>query len=164
MIKNFNIRTLAIPFGALFFALLIMSSSSQASAIENFRAVLSGDEEVLPVATMGRGNAHFQLNKDGTELSFRLIVANIESVTQAHIHLAPAGTNGSPVAFLFDFVPEGVTVNGNLVMGTLTEVDLIGPLVGLLLSDLVAAMAAGNTYVNVHTQANPPGEIRGQIF
>ena len=164
MIKNFDIRTLAIPFSALFVALFIMSSSNQASAGENFRAVLSGGEEVPPVATMARGNAQFQLNQDGTELSFRLIVANIEFVTQSHIHLAPAGANGSVVAFLFGFVPAGVTINGNLAVGTLTASSLIGPLSGATLSDLVGEMAAGNTYVNVHTQANPPGEVRGQIF
>ena len=164
MIKKFDIRTLAISFSALSVALFIAVAPNQASASENFRAVLSGGEEVSPVDTMARGNAHFQLNHDGTELSFRLIVANIEFVTQSHIHLGPAGANGPVVAFLFGFVPEGVTINGNLAVGTLTASDLIGPLAGATLSDLVDEMAAGNSYVNVHTQANPPGEIRGQIF
>ena len=57
-----------------------------------------------------------------------------------------------------------MTVNGNLAIGTLTAADLIGPLSGLTLSDLLAEIEAGNTYVNVHTQAHPTGEIRGQIF
>jgi hypothetical protein len=45
-----------------------------------------------------------------------------------------------------------------------TADDLVGPLAGGELGDLIAEMVAGNTYVNVHTVANPGGEIRGQLF
>ena len=45
----------------------------------------------------------------------------------------------------------------------LLQSDLEGPMKGKEISDLVSAMSSGVTYVNVHTQANPNGEIRGQI-
>jgi hypothetical protein len=55
-----------------------------------------------------------------------------------------------------------VTVNGILVEGTATAADVSGPLAGDL-DALIAAMRAGDTYVNVHTVEFRPGEIRGQI-
>ena len=129
----------------------------------NFRAHCQGANEVPPVESMGQCQAIFKLTNDGDGLQYKLIVANIESVTQAHIHLAPAGQNGGVVAFLFGFVPEGATVNGTLAQGVLTDGDLIGALSGMTISDLAAELASGNAYVNVHTQAHPPGEVRGQI-
>ena len=46
--------------------------------------------------------------------------------------------------------------------GTITTSDLEGPMQGKEISDLVSAMSSGVTYVNVLTQENPDGEIRGQ--
>jgi hypothetical protein len=39
----------------------------------------------------------------------------------------------------------------------------VGELEGMELSDLIEAISAGDTYVNVHTTQNGPGEIRGQL-
>lgn len=95
-------------------------------------------------------------------MSFKLNVANIEDVTGAHMHKAPEGENGPIVVFLFgDPFTDPVTVNGTLAEGTITETDVLDPMEDL--DDLLEAMRKGNTYVQVHTQANPPGEIRGQI-
>lgn len=44
-----------------------------------------------------------------------------------------------------------------------TDEDLVGPLAGMTLEDLVALIESGDAYVNVHTVANPGGEIRGQV-
>jgi hypothetical protein len=133
----------------------------------NFVAHLSGGEEVPPVETRATGQAKFQLSRDGTEISYRLIVANIQNVTQSHIHLGAAGTNGPVVAWLYPEGPPAQLIPGRssgvLAMGTITEQDLVGQLAGQPLEDLLAAMEAGNTYVNVHTSQFPPGEIRGQI-
>lgn len=128
-----------------------------------FRAHCQGRNEVPAIDSRGQCQAIFDLTQDGSGLQYRLIVANIEAVTQAHIHLAPAGENGPVVAFLFGFVPEGETVNGTLAQGVITSANLVGPLAGMALADLVAELEAGNAYVNVHTQAHPPGEVRGQI-
>lgn len=140
-----------------------------------YLAHLKGRNEVPVRDTKAAGNAVFHLSEDGTELSYRLIVANIDNVVQAHIHIAPAGVNGPIVAFLYGLVPAGGgTENGVLSTGTITAANLIGPLAGQPLSALVNEINAGNAYVNVHTNDGedptnegpgdfPGGEIRGQM-
>jgi hypothetical protein len=54
-------------------------------------------------------------------------------------------------------------VNGVLAAGTITASDLVGPLGGATLAELVDQIEAGNVYVNVHTTAYPAGEVRGQL-
>lgn len=134
----------------------------------NFRTHLSGDQEPTPVDTKATGQAIFQLSKDGTALSYKLIVANIENVTMAHIHVAPVGVNGGVVVWLYPSTPPPSlipgTTNGILAEGVITTADLRGSLMGKNLSDLLDLMVAGQTYVNVHTTQNPGGEIRGQIM
>lgn len=133
-------------------------------AARNLVAPRSGDEEVPEVLTNATGRAVFRLNLSGTALHFQLIVANIEDVTQAHIHLGPRGVNGPVAVFLFGLDPDGVTTNGILSKEAITDDDVIS--VGVLgtLADLLEEMRMGNTYVNVHTLAHPGGEIRGQIM
>lgn len=133
----------------------------------NFRAHLSGDEEVPAVDTKAQGQALVKLDEEG-ELHYKLIVANIENVSMAHIHLAPTGQNGPVVVWLFP--PDGPPgslipgrFDGVLAEGTITADDLIGPLVGNPLQILIEMIEDGNAYVNVHTTAHPSGEIRGQI-
>lgn len=133
----------------------------------NFTAHLSGEEEVPPADTEAQGQAIFRLSKDSSELSYKLITANVENVVQAHVHLAPAGANGSVVAWLYPSSPPAELLPGRsdgvLAEGVITADDLVGPFAGGDLSDLMEAMRAGNTYVNVHTNQVPGGEIRGQI-
>jgi hypothetical protein len=167
-------RRLAQLFVALL-TVLALASPSTAGENRNFVAHLSGAEEVPPRDTNATGQTKFQLNKDETELDYRLIVANIENVFAAHIHVGAAGVNGPVVALLFgDVPPGGGRVDGVLATGTITAANLDGPLAGRPFSDLVDAMRAGDTYVNVHTNdgVDPPntgpgdfpgGEIRGQI-
>jgi hypothetical protein len=139
-----------------------------------FIAPLSADEEVpvpdLTATKNPRGMATFQVGSEGDELAYRLIVANIENVTQAHIHCGAAGVSGPVVAFLFGFVDGGVSVDGVLAEGTVTDMDIIArpdsevcPGGVANFDEMVAHMRDGTAYVNVHTVQNPPGEIRGQI-
>jgi hypothetical protein len=154
-----------VPMIVLVIILAVGASSAFASPKRVFVAPLSGAEEVAleEVETLARGQAFFQINEDGTELSYRLIVANIENVAAAHIHLAPAGVNGPVVVFLYGPGPINGRFSGVLAEGTITASDLVGQLAGDPLSDLMDEIMAGNAYVNVHTAQYPAGEIRGQI-
>lgn len=151
---------------ALAVGLLFGQPDAQAGP-QNFNAALSGKQEVPPAATKARGQASFKVSKDSTFIQFRLNVANIRNVTMAHIHLAPAGANGPVVAWLLPSEPPPQLIEGRsqgtLAAGLITAANLVGPLAGQTINDLIEAMAAGDAYVNVHTSQYPGGEIRGQI-
>jgi hypothetical protein len=139
-------------------------ASSHASA--NFGAQPYGGGEVPATDSRGRGSAIFHLSDDGTTLHYKLIVANIDHVTQSHIHLAAPGVNGPIVVFLFGFVAGGVSEDGVLAEGDITAANLIArPAIGFgaTMPQLLAAMRSGGAYVNVHTVAHPGGEIRDQV-
>jgi hypothetical protein len=70
----------------------------------------------------------------------------------AHIHQGKAGEIGQPI-----------TNPLSMGKGKITSSDLEGPLAGKQIADLVDIMRNGGAYVNVHTQQNQNGEIRGQI-
>ena len=133
----------------------------------HWRTHPTGDNEVPPNASQGQAQANFKLSDDGLSLSYKLNVANIENVTQSHIHLGPAGANGPIVLWLYPSAPPLQLIpgrsQGTLGEGTATAANLVGPLAGQPLSALVAAINAGNAYVNVHTTQFPPGEIRGNL-
>jgi hypothetical protein len=157
---------------AILLSVMVIAQPPNAS---NFVTHLDGGQEVPVRETQATGQAIFRLNKEETAIEYRLIVANIENVTASHIHLAVAGVNGDVVAFLAgNFPPAGGQFSGVLAEGTITSANLVGPLAGMSLSVLVAAMRDGGAYVNVHTNdaVAPPntgpgdfpgGEIRGQI-
>jgi hypothetical protein len=154
---------------------ILLSAMAIAAPPSNFVTHLGGNQEVPIRETQATGQAIFQLNQDEPLIGYRLIVANIENVTAAHIHLGVVGVNGPVVAFLAgEFAPAGGRVSGVLAEGTITSANLVGPLAGMSLSVLIAAMRDGGTYVNVHTDDGvappntgpgdfPGGEIRGQI-
>jgi hypothetical protein len=144
-----------------------MHGGGPGAVSNHFIAPLSGAQEVPPADTRARGQATFTLSEDGSELSYRLIVANLQNVTMAHIHLGPAGVNGPVVLWLYPAAPPPQLIPGRssgvLATGTATAANLVGPLAAAEMSDLIDAMRAGNAYVNVHTSQYPGGEIRGQI-
>src|SRR5438094_558617 len=116
---------------------------------KNFVAHLTGGNEVPTHDTRAAGQIKLQLSDDGTEVAYRLISSNIDNVFMAHIHVAPAGVNGPIVVFLFGPVaPGGGRVDGVLAHGTFTAADLIGPLAGHPLSDLIAALSTGGVIRN----------------
>jgi hypothetical protein len=156
-------------------AVALLGLASPALADNNFVAALSGDaERPVPRETPARGVATFKLSDDGSTLTYKINVANLDNVVAAHIHCGSADAAGPVGVTLFMGVPGGETVNGTLAEGTITAPDA-GNLCGWTdLADVLAALESGDTYVNVHTNdgvapANtgpgdfPGGEIRGQI-
>lgn len=155
---------------AIFFSMVIVAAAAATvlgvvllRGFADFKATLSGVNEVLPVNTAATGEATFVLSDDGSQLSYKITVNGISNAFASHIHLASAGANGPVVAGLFGNEKTGV-FTGVLAEGVITEANLTGPLEGMTMDDLLNEIRAGNTYVNVHTRGNPPGEIRGQIL
>jgi hypothetical protein len=152
---------------AAFFFIATHAGTAEAGGNRNFRTHLTGAEEVPPADTRAQGQAIFQVSRDGTEIRFKVKLANIQNVRMAHIHLAPAGENGPIVVWLRPSGPPPEPIPGRFsgvyAEGTITEANLVGLLAGASLQDLIDEMRAGNTYVNVHTDQYPGGEVRGQI-
>jgi len=148
--------------------LAVVGSTSVATAAPSTHtAHLTGQQEVPPAETAAQGQLILRQSPEGASIDYRLIVANIDDVLMAHLHMAPAGANGGVVAWLY---PEGPPpqlipgrTNGTLVTGSITADDLVGGLAGEDLDALVDAIEAGTIYVNVHTPDHPGGEIRGQL-
>lgn len=130
---------------------------------------LTGDNErPTPNDSKGQGQATFHVSADGTEIRFKLMVANIENVTQAHIHCcAGSEATAGVVVWLYPSAPPSRLIPGRsqgvLGEGVITQASLVGSLAGQPLSVLLDRIASGLAYVNVHTLQFPPGEIRGQI-
>ena len=135
---------------------------AQTEQTETFSAMLSGGEEVPPVDTAATGVASFTL-EGGESIKYYVNVTGIDKVTAAHIHNAPKGENGEVVVTLFKADSPTGEISGSLANGTITNSTLEGDMQGLAVIDLIKAMERGETYVNVHTEENPNGEIRGQI-
>ncbi len=128
-------------------ALLAFTSRSQA-APTTFKATLNGASEVPPNTTAGTGAATITL--DGTKITWNVTFSGLTGpATAAHIHgPAPAGKNAGVMIWLSEKgKPATSPITGS---GTLTDAQ-------------VADLNNGQCYVNVHTAANPGGEIRGQL-
>jgi len=143
--------------------LVLCLASLGIAAGEPFKASLSGSDEIISVSTPAKGEATFELDKTGKALRYKVTVSDIENVTAAHVHKGVKGKEGPPVAVInIEGKREG-KFSGTLANGTITDKDLIGPMKGGPLRDLVKEIEAGGIYVNVHTAKYPGGEIRGQL-
>lgn len=128
------------------------------AAQTRFAAELSGASEVPPVATDGSGTVKFA-SHDGW-VSFKLRWDDLTTPARAaHIHCGAPGVNG-PVGVTLFAGPMGAKGHVN---GSFTGPDPGNGCGWADLDDVLAAMASGATYVNVHTQMFPGGEIRGQV-
>jgi hypothetical protein len=123
--------------------------------------VLTGGQEAPEqVVTDAFGTGVFVLSADHGEIAFTLTIADIEDVTDAHIHFGALGIAG-PVLFPL----PGATTFTSPLTGTLTVANFTPAVaVGIgTYEEAIAAILAGDTYVNVHTTAYPAGEVRGQL-
>lgn len=115
-----------------------------------FTANLDGDQLVPPVTSSGRGSAALTLTPAG--LIFSITVDSVD-FTAVHFHNAASGSNGSVVRTLSsDF--SGSTARGIWRSGDSEP----------LTDQLITELLSGNIYINVHSAANPAGEIRGQVM
>ncbi|MFY9565528.1 MAG: CHRD domain-containing protein [Nitrososphaeraceae archaeon] len=136
---------------------------AQEEDAQEFTAELSGEAEVPPVETEASGDATFELNSAGDQMTYTIDVENIDRVLYAHIHQGSSDENGDIVVTLFNPSSPTAEVSGELANGTITASSLEGPLQGKQMSDLIGLINNGTAYVNVHTEENPPGELRGTI-
>ena len=121
---------------------------------------LSQSAEVpTPKSTTAAGSAEVVIYPDRIE--YDVTGSSITGVTMAHIHSGPIGSTGPVVVTMLNQPnsPSG-TINGRIVSGVVNSTNLPA---GYTLESFKAFLRSGNAYVNVHTSANPNGEIRGQI-
>jgi hypothetical protein len=109
-------------------------------------ATLNGQSEVPPKSVAGAGTGTFTFNPQTKQLTYNVSYSGLTGpATAAHIHMpAAAGANAPPV---IPFQNPASPITGT---ATLTDQQ-------------AQWLMSGQTYVNVHTAANPPGEIRGQV-
>ena len=120
----------------------------------------------MPVVTDTTGRASFKVNRAMTRIRFKLEIragSDILAGPGAHVHCAPVGSNGPVAAFLAGGLPVGWTGKVK-IEATLSDANIINPACGATVAELVDSFIAGDAYVNVHSAANPGGEVRGQIF
>jgi Cu/Zn superoxide dismutase len=147
----------------LFVVLAVVFAASTGFAMDKtFKAKLTPKEEVAKPKSKASGKAEFKVSADGKSMSYKLHVKNLTDASAAHIHTGKKGENGPPVVGLSSEAKQG-KFSGVLAEGTITDKDLMGSLQGKTVQDLVDLIKSGDAYVNVHTTANPDGEIRGQL-
>jgi hypothetical protein len=161
------------------------SNNNNNNTNKSYNTTLSGTQQVPPVKTNGIGTASFELLDDNKTIHYRINILDVPNITGMHIHKGKVGENGDVVVNLYNNSKENiilnenetkmsqiesssVKVNGNvqssfLASGTINNSDLKGPLSGKNISDLFNLIKSQNTYVNVHSQSHPDGEIRGEI-
>jgi len=133
---------------------------------KKFVAELSASAAGTDSAATGR--ASFESSADGSSIAYRLEVEGIQNVTMAHIHVSSEpGGNGSPAVWLYPAAPPASLIPGEftglLAEGEITAANLVGPLAGLTLDDLLVAIKENRAYVNVHSEQFPGGAIRGAV-
>jgi hypothetical protein len=138
-------------------------------------ARLTGYEEVPALSTTGKAKFVARINRDETEIEWRLSYEDMEApVTQAHIHFNARALNGPVVVFFCTNAgngPAGTQLCPDqpaTIEGTIRAADVLGNAAGVgleagNLAELIDAIRAGATYANVHTTLRPAGETRGQI-
>ena len=142
---------------------LLFSSTAQAQTL-SFTAALHGGGEVPAVSTGAAGTATVTWNTTTKAGTYRVEVYNMPSGTVAsHIHVGASNVAG-PVVINYT-VPAGGISNDYTLSGTFGCSDVVPrqPQGINSCEDFEQALLLNNTYVNVHSQVNGGGEIRGQL-
>lgn len=153
--KKATITKLSATLASALLMIMITVSSLFAQESEQYRAFLSGANEVSPVFTTASGLITLEL--EGTTLtvtgSFEGLTSPLNPVaeTGAHIHLGYSGQNGGIQIALNPTLSDGDTAGSFNQTATLT-------------TEQIDAMRARQLYVNIHSEAYPSGELRGQVL
>ena len=126
-------------------AAILTAGAAQAEII-HFSATLTGADEVPANSSQGKGTLSAELETVQHVLAFRVSYTGLSGpATMAHFHgPAAPGTNAPPTIAVSD---PSSPIGGAAQVTEAQAADLL----------------AGKWYFNVHTQANPGGEIRGQL-
>ena len=154
-------RVLSLAIAGVF--TLMFSAAAQAQTV-TLTASLHGGNEVPGVSTGSAGTATVTWNTTTKAGTYRVDVFNMPvGTTASHIHAGAVGVAG-PVIVNFT-VPAGGISNDFGLTGTFGCTDVVARAPQGINSceDFEQALLLGNTYVNVHSSANPGGEIRGQL-
>lgn len=126
-------------------ALALTGAYSAAASGADVKVTLGGDQEVPAVSTAAKGSGTVTIGDDGTVKG--MITTSGVTATAAHIHMAGAGKNGPVVVPMVKSGDSGWTFAPDAKLN----------------ADQMKAFKAGDLYINVHSAANPGGEIRGQL-
>lgn len=169
---------------ALSIAVVILVSASTVVWAQGFKKInefLHGYEEVPSVSTTATGDFEAKISRDGSRIDWELHYEDLEgAVQQAHIHFGQKGVNGGISVFLCTNLgngPAGIQAcppAPATISGTILAADVSPNIPATAaartqgintgeIAELVKAIRAGATYVNVHSTIWPGGEIRSQI-
>ena len=132
-------------FTKLTLAAAVTLAMAGAAYAADMKVTLAGDQEVPPVTTQATGTGTVTIGDDGAVKG--VVTTSGIAGTAAHIHQAAAGKNGPVIVPMVKSGDNGWTF----------------PPGAKLTPDQMNALKAGDLYVNVHSAANPGGEIRGQL-
>jgi len=136
---------------------------------------LSGYQETPALSTTGNGSFRAWVDDSDQEIHYQLSFSGLQSdATQAHIHFENPTNAGPIVVFLCSNLNNGPAGTqacppaGGTITGTIRPADVGAGAAAQGLNagefdELVRAMRAGATYVNVHSVGFPAGEIRAQL-
>jgi len=144
--------------------------------------ILTGYEETAApgsaggaVSTTGNGTFTARISNDETRINWELSYSDLEgAVQQAHIHFGQKAITGPISVFLCTNLGNGpagtqpcpappATISGTITAADVTNLANERGISAGELDELIAAIRAGATYVNVHSTRWPGGEIRSQI-
>jgi hypothetical protein len=117
------------------------------SDLTRFSGAMNAASEVPPNMTRGSGTAEASLDRSNNVLKYKITYSGLSGpATMAHFHgPAPAGANAGVVV---PFANAASPIEGSAILTPAQAADL----------------NSGKWYVNIHTAANPAGEIRGQML
>ena len=161
--------------------LALASTAAWAQGPSNISEALTGYQEVPSVSTTATGEFKARISNDGSRIEWELTYADLEgAVQQAHIHFGQVGVNGGITVFLCTNLGNGpagmqpcpappTTISGTIVAADVSPnipATAAARTQGLdtgEIDELIKAIRAGATYVNVHSTTYPGGEIRSQL-